>query len=106
MKTMYKAYENNPELEVVNVIKDTGKTIHYTIKKFTIGQDLSGYEELGRLPRSERKETDWYKYFNTPKEAQDWLLMKVEARYTEAMEELNITNKVKNSILDMKGVYD
>lgn len=98
MKIMYKAYENNPQLEVVNVIKDTGKTVHYTIKNLWSGKDSS----LGTITRSERKESDWYKYFDTKQEAQAWLLMKVEVRFVEALEELNLANKIKNAIVDMK----
>lgn len=93
MKTLYKAYENNPQLEIVKVIKDTGKTVHYTVKRFN-GEDS--------LPRRERKETDWYKYFDTPQEAQQWLLLKVETRLTEVLEEVNLSNKIKSAILDME----
>lgn len=91
MKTLYKAYENNPQLGVVKVIKDTGKTIHYAV-----------CENPETMVRTERKETDWYKYFDTPQEAQQWLLLKVEARLIEALEEVNLSNKVKNAILDME----
>jgi hypothetical protein len=100
MKTMYKAYENNPRLEVVYVTKDTGKTVYYLVKKFSIGNDLTGVI-TGEALRKERKESDWYKYFNSKQEAKDWLLVKIEARRCDALEELNRVNATKNEILDM-----
>lgn len=102
MKTMYKAYEWNPEIEEVQVVKDTGRTIHYTVKKLTIGDDLVPTESDALLNRSERKETDWYKYCDTKQEAKAWLLLGAQTVHQDTLYKLQRQEKVIAKILEIK----
>jgi hypoxanthine phosphoribosyltransferase len=98
---MYKAYDFSSNIEEISVIKDTSKTIHYTVKKIMLGEQVD-IETDRFLLRKESKETDWYKYCTTKQEAKDWLLEKAKTSRQETVDKLRCQDNAIAEILEIE----